>query len=89
MLPWKENLKMGARFKIAVMEKSGMMMQLCAVKPCDTDSEDIEDLNHSIKLLLELVKPWWNKMRHVIYGLILFICSNSLGLPFKRFHWGC
>jgi hypothetical protein len=46
--------------------KSGIMMQLCVVKSCDTDSEDIEDLNHGTKILLDLVKPWWNKMQHVI-----------------------
>jgi hypothetical protein len=46
--------------------KSGIMMQLCVVKSCDTDSEDIEDLNHGTKILLDLVKPWWNKMQHEI-----------------------
>jgi hypothetical protein len=51
-------------------EKSGINLQLCVVKSCDTDSEDIEDLNHGTKILLDLVKPWWNKMQHVI-------CANS------------
>jgi len=47
--------------------KSGIMLQLRVVKSVTDENEDEDDgINHGTKILLDLVKPWWNKVRHVI-----------------------
>lgn len=47
--------------------KSGIMLQLRVVKSVTDENEDEDDgINHGTKILLDLVKPWWNKVRRVI-----------------------
>jgi hypothetical protein len=46
--------------------KCGIMLQLCIVKSKDMSEDDGDDLNHGTKILLGLIKPWWNKVRRVV-----------------------
>jgi hypothetical protein len=69
--------------------KSGIMLQLRVVKSCDADAEESDDgLNHGTKILLDLVKPWWNKTRRVVCADSYFssvqtvIACRSKGLQF-------
>lgn len=46
--------------------KSGIMLQLRVVKSAVEDNAGDNDVNHGTYILLELVKPWWNKSRRIV-----------------------
>jgi hypothetical protein len=60
----------GCEIKNVYDGNCGIMMQLYIVKSKDMSEEEDDDLNHGTKILLGLIKPWWNKVKCIV-------CANS------------
>jgi hypothetical protein len=60
----ERKLENGCKIQNCCDGRSGIMLQLCVMKSAadEADDDSVDGINHGTKILLDLVKPWWNKL---------------------------